>query len=143
MGLVVLKLQSLLCALLSRMDAYLRDFNLWFLRLFLVLSISDMSLMAWVGMRISSVFSYFFVCPNSQQGGTAILMSVTIVDSELVPALVHLAIVGYLGLSSTHARNQSQPDKTLVSKYSQHCLYILPNQVMLAGQCRLVGPSYC
>jgi len=107
MGLVVLKLQSLLCALLSRMDAYLRDFNLWFLRLFLVLSISDMSLMAWVGMRISSLFSYFFVCPNSQQGGTAILMSVTIVDSELVAALVHLAIVGYLGLSSTHARNQS------------------------------------
>ena len=107
MGLVVLKLQSLLCALLSRMDAYLRKFNLWFLRLFLFLSISDMSLMAWVGMRISSVFSYFFVCPNSQQGGTAILMSVTIVDSELVPALVHLAIVGYLGLSSTHARNQS------------------------------------
>jgi len=105
MGLVVLKLQSLLCALLSRMDAYLRDFNLWFLRLFLVLSISDMSLTAWVGYENKFCIQLLFLL--SQQDGTAILMSVTIVDSELVPALVHLAIVGYLGLSSTHARNQS------------------------------------
>ena len=102
-GLVVQASKSVVC--FAESNGYLRDFNLWFLRLFLVLSISDMSLTAWVGYENKFCIQLLFLL--SQQDGTAILMSVTIVDSELVAALVHLAIVGYLGLSSTHARNQS------------------------------------